>query len=44
MVVHGGFSTEGKIMLDDFNLFDIEMNRWVETDLTMNGQKVKSEA
>lgn len=24
MLVHGGFNTEGKIVLDDFNLFDLE--------------------
>ena len=44
MVVHGGFSTEGKVMLADFNLLDIEMNRWLEVQVCMNGQKVKSEA
>ena len=44
MMTHGGFSTEGKIMLDDFNLYDIELNRWLNVTVQMNGQQVKSEA
>ena len=37
MMTNGGFSTEGKIMLDDFNLYDIELNRWLNVVVTMNG-------
>ena len=44
MLTHGGFSTEGKIMLDDFSLFDIELNRWLNVVVTKNGQEVKSDA
>ena len=42
-MTHGGFSTEGKIMLDDFNLYDIEQNRWLNVTVTMNGNEVKSD-
>ena len=44
MLTHGGFSTEGKIMLDDFNLYDIELQRWLNVVVTMNGHEVKSDA
>ena len=29
MMIHGGFSSVGKVILDDFNLYDIELNRWL---------------
>ena len=30
MMVHGGYSTEGKIMLDDFNLYDVKLGKWLK--------------
>ena len=43
MMTHGGFSTEAKIMLDDFSLYDIEQNRWLNVTVQMNGHEVKSD-
>ena len=31
-------------MLDDFNLYDIELNRWLEVEVFMDGKIVKPEA
>ena len=39
MLVHGGFSTEIKRVLDEFSLFDIEQLKWVETRVFINGSQ-----
>lgn len=44
MMTHGGFSTEGRIMLDDFNLFDFELGKWLNVSVKMDGQEVVSDA
>ena len=44
MLVHGGVNPEGKIVLDDYNLYDIESNRWLKAKVTMNGVPVESHA
>jgi len=36
MLVHGGYSTEGKITLSDYNIFDIEENQWVKCVIGLN--------
>lgn len=30
MLVHGGFNTEAKVVLDDFNLFDFKTQTWLK--------------
>lgn len=37
MLVHGGFSTEAKRILDDFSLLDLELMHWVDTKVFING-------
>ena len=44
MLIHGGYSSEGKIILGDFNLFDIEVHKWIKTRVIMNGKVIESEA
>ena len=44
MLIHGGYNNEGKIILDDFNLFDIEEHKWVRTRVIMNGKVIESDA
>jgi N-acetylneuraminic acid mutarotase len=34
MLVMGGFSSETKQTLDDFNLFDFQTNTWLKLTLT----------
>lgn len=41
MLLHGGYNCEGKICLDDFNLFDVELHKWVKTRVIMNGKIVE---
>ena len=36
MMVHGGFSTEAKQVLDDYQLFDIEAMQWIDTRIFIN--------
>ena len=36
-MIHGGINTESKLVLDDFNLFDLDINRWVKVKITMDG-------
>jgi len=43
MLIHGGYNCEGKVHLDDFNLFDIEEHNWVKTRVLMNGKEVVPE-
>jgi N-acetylneuraminic acid mutarotase len=33
LLVHGGFSTDQKQLLNEFGLFDLELNRWVQMKL-----------
>lgn len=33
MLVHGGFNTEQKKVLNEFGLFDLELSRWVQMRL-----------
>ena len=44
MLIHGGYSSEGKITLSDFNLFDIEVNKWIKSRILINGKVIESEA
>ena len=44
MLIHGGYSSEGKITLSDFTLFDIEVHKWIKTRVIMNGKVIESEA
>ena len=44
MLIHGGYSSEGKISLSDFNLFDIEVHKWIKAKVIMNGKVVEAEA
>ena len=44
MLIHGGYSSEGKIVLGDFNIFDIEEIKWVRARVIMNGKVIESEA
>ena len=30
MLIHGGYTTENKQTLSDFNLFDMEDRKWIE--------------
>jgi hypothetical protein len=34
MMMHGGFNTEAKIVLDDFNLFDFDSQSWIRVHMT----------
>ena len=34
MLVMGGFNTEAKVVLDDFNLFDFRLNAWVNVQMS----------
>jgi len=36
-LVHGGFNTEGKIVLDDFNLYDFENKSWMPVVTSAHG-------
>lgn len=44
MLIHGGYSTEGRIQLDDFNLFDVEEQKWIKARVIMNGKVIESDA
>jgi hypothetical protein len=44
MLVHGGYNTEGKVTLDDFNLFDFDTKSWVNTEALTNGIFLESKA
>ena len=37
MLVHGGYSAEGKIMLDDFNLYDAKIGKWLDVAVYLKG-------
>lgn len=44
MVIHGGKSTEAKILLDDFQIYDIDSNEWIKVKVTQNGATVISDS
>jgi len=44
MLVHGGYNTEGKITLDDFNLYDFTLQEWVNCTASTNGILLESQA
>ena len=44
MLIHGGYNSEGKVMLDDFNLFDIEEHMWLRTRVIQNGKEIVSDS
>ena len=44
MLIHGGYNSEGKVMLDDFNLFDIEEHKWLRTRVIQNGKEIVSDS
>jgi len=33
MMVSGGFNTEAKVVMDDFNLFDFRLSAWVPLEM-----------
>ncbi len=37
MLMHGGYSTEGRLVLDDFNLFDFKLMKWITCITATNG-------
>ena len=43
MMIHGGMNTEAKIVLDDFNLYDFDINQWIKVKVTLNGQLIESD-
>ena len=42
MLVHGGYNTEGKITLDDFNLYDFATQQWITTTASTNGMVLET--
>jgi len=34
MLIHGGSNTETRKVLDDFNLFDIELGEWIRCEVS----------
>ena len=44
MMIHGGMNTEAKIVLDDFNLYDLELNHWLKVKVMLNGNVIESDA
>lgn len=40
MIVHGGFNTEQKKVLNDFGLFDFELNKWVNCRVFQESQRI----
>jgi hypothetical protein len=37
MLVHGGYSTEAALLLDDFCLFDVNLAKWINTVTKIDG-------
>ena len=37
MLTHGGFNSEAKKLLDDFNLYDVQLNKWLKVTVYLNG-------
>lgn len=44
LLIHGGYNNEGTIVYSDFNLFDIEENKWIKTRVIIKGKVIDSEA
>lgn len=40
MLVHGGFSTESRKVLDDFNLFDLKLMKWIDTKVYQDDRRI----
>lgn len=40
MLVHGGFSTESRKVLDDFNLFDLKLMKWIDTKVYQDDMRI----
>lgn len=40
MLVHGGFNTEQKKVLNDFGMFDIELGKWINLRVYVNGERI----
>lgn len=40
MLVHGGFNTEQKKVLNDVGLFDIDTHKWINTRVYHNGERI----
>lgn len=43
MLVSGGFNTEAKVTLDDFNLFDFNEEMWIDTRMVKECSRQKFE-
>lgn len=39
MIVVGGFNTEAKVVMDDFNLFDFRLNSWLPVKMQKAASK-----
>ena len=37
MLIHGGYSTEAALLLDDFCLFDVNLRKWINTITKIDG-------
>eukprot|EP00347_Sterkiella_histriomuscorum_P022130 403331578 len=40
MVVHGGFNTEQKKVLNDFGIFDVDIQKWVNTRVYIESERI----
>lgn len=40
MLVHGGFNTEQKKVLNDIGLFDIDTHKWINAKVFYNGERI----
>jgi N-acetylneuraminic acid mutarotase len=43
-LIHGGTHSEGRTMLDDFNLYDLELEEWIPVITSMNGNVFESQS
>ena len=39
-MIHGGFNTEQKKLLDDFAFFDLEKYKWIESRVYFEGHRI----
>lgn len=40
MLVHGGFNTEQKKVLNDFALFDFDLSKWINCRVFIEGFRI----
>ncbi len=40
MLVHGGFNTEQKKLLNDYGLFDMDLNKWIYCRVFENDSRI----